>query len=123
MNRKHPAYNHWLSSRPRQTYNNESRLPAASPGAEMTIDEKLMRLTERHEALTGHVEILTQDVTQLTNDVRTMRGAMNDLMAGFTTLVELVRSHDTASNGWRAASFSRLSYPQFQLKSDSKSEV
>ena len=60
----------------------------------MTIDEKLMRLTERHEALTGHGEMLTQDVTQLTSDVRTMGSAMNDLMGGFTTLVELVRSHE-----------------------------
>lgn len=60
----------------------------------MTIDERLARLTERHEALTGHVEILTHDVVQLTEDVRSMRSTMNDLMTGFATLVELVRSHE-----------------------------
>jgi hypothetical protein len=76
------------------TYNSKNELPQQSEGAGMTIDERLLRLTERHEALTGHVEILTQDVAQLTNDVRTMRSTMNDLMNGFTTLVELVRSHE-----------------------------
>lgn len=60
----------------------------------MTIDERLSRLTERHEALTGHVEILTHDVAQLTENVKSMRGAMSDLMTGFSTLVELVRSHE-----------------------------
>ena len=74
----------------------------------MTIDERLDRLTERHEALTGHVEILTADLTQLTHrvdaltlkldalttNVEKQRGTMDDLMIGFSTLVELVRSHE-----------------------------
>jgi prefoldin subunit 5 len=60
----------------------------------MTIDERLDRLTERHEALTQTVEILTTDVAQLTTDVKTMRSTMDDLMTGFKTLVELVRSHE-----------------------------
>lgn len=60
----------------------------------MTIDERLDRLTERHEALTGHVEILTADITQLAADVSKMRNTMDDLMMGFSTLVELIRSHE-----------------------------
>ncbi len=74
----------------------------------MNIDERLTRLTERHEALTGHVEMLTADLTQLTNRLDTLtikvdaltinverqRGTMDDLMVGFSTLVELVRSHE-----------------------------
>lgn len=60
----------------------------------MTIDERLDRLTERHEALTGHVEILTADLAQLTNAVNKMQRTMDDLMTGFTTLVELARSHE-----------------------------
>ena len=60
----------------------------------MTTDERLTRLTERHEALTGHVEILTADVTKLTADVTRMRGVMDDLLSGFATLVELVRGHE-----------------------------
>jgi archaellum component FlaC len=60
----------------------------------MTIDERLARLTERHEALTGHVEILTADLTTLTENVERQRQTMDDLMVGFTTLVELARSHE-----------------------------
>lgn len=68
----------------------------------MTIDERLTRLTERHEALTGHVELLTADLRQLTADVKELssavarqRSTMDDLMTGFTTLVELAKSHET----------------------------
>src|SRR6185437_11095232 len=64
-------------------------------GERMTIDERLDRLTERHEALTGHVEILTADVAQLTSDIKDMRSTMKDLMTGFSTLVELAKSHET----------------------------
>jgi hypothetical protein len=60
----------------------------------MTIDERLTRLTERHEALTGHVEMLTADVTKLTADVTRMRSVMDDLLIGFRSLVELARGHE-----------------------------
>ncbi len=60
----------------------------------MTIDERLTRLTERHEALTGHVEMLTADLAQLTTAVTKMRSTMDDLLGGFRALVELVRSHE-----------------------------
>lgn len=64
----------------------------------MNIDERLTRLTERHEALTGHVEILTADLGQLkeridnlTANVETQRRTMDDLMVGFSTLAELAK--------------------------------
>jgi chromosome segregation ATPase len=67
----------------------------------MNIDERLTRLTERHEALTGHVEILTADLGQLkeriddlTANVEKQRRNMDDLMVGFSTLAELARSHE-----------------------------
>jgi hypothetical protein len=67
----------------------------------VTIDERLEKLTERHEALTGHVELLTADLGQLkervdhlTINVDRQRSTMDDLMVGFSTLVELVRSHE-----------------------------
>jgi hypothetical protein len=67
----------------------------------MNIDERLTRLTERHEALTGHVEILTADLGQLkermddlTANVDKQRTTMDDLMVGFSTLAELARSHE-----------------------------
>ncbi len=68
----------------------------------MNIDERLSRLTERHEALTGHVEILTADldklkerIDDLTTNVEKQRRTMDDVMVGFSTLVELARSHET----------------------------
>jgi hypothetical protein len=36
----------------------------------MTIDERLERLTGRHEALTQTIELLTHDVQALTNNVQ-----------------------------------------------------
>jgi hypothetical protein len=67
----------------------------------MTIDERLDRLTERHEALTGHIELLTMDLVQLkvrvdnlTENVEKQRQTMDDLMVGFSTLAELARSHE-----------------------------
>ncbi|AXC15874.1 hypothetical protein ACPOL_6662 [Acidisarcina polymorpha] len=74
----------------------------------MSIDERLDRLTERHEALTGHIELLTADVSQLGGDLKQLkervddltvniekqRRTMDDLMVGFSSLVELARSHE-----------------------------
>jgi uncharacterized protein YoxC len=67
----------------------------------VTIDERLSRLTERQEALTGNVELLTTDLAQLTgridaltDNVDRQRRTMDDLMVGFSTLAELVRSHE-----------------------------
>ncbi|MGD0347990.1 MAG: hypothetical protein ABSA85_14605 [Terracidiphilus sp.] len=65
----------------------------------MTTDDRLTRLTERHEALTGHVEILTADVSRLTIDVTRMRGVMDDLLGGFATLVDLIRSRELRIEG------------------------
>ena len=74
----------------------------------MTIDERLDRHTERHEALTGHVEILTADLAQLTSRADDLTGSlaqltsavtrmeirMEDLMTGFSTLVEIAKNHE-----------------------------
>jgi len=74
----------------------------------MDIDERLTRLTERHEALTGHIELLTADLIQLkeraddltikmdglTTNVEKQRRTMDDLMVGFSTLAELARGHE-----------------------------
>ena len=53
----------------------------------LTPDERLARLTERHEALTQHVEMLTQDVTR-------MRDIMDDLMTGIARLVHVAEIHE-----------------------------
>lgn len=53
----------------------------------MTIDERLDRLTERHEALTQSVELLTSDVHR-------MRGIMDDMMGGISRLVHVAEIHE-----------------------------
>jgi prephenate dehydrogenase len=74
----------------------------------MNIDERLDRLTARHEALTGHVELLTADLAQfsvemrqtkeriddLAADSKRQQKAMGDLMLAVSSLVELARSHE-----------------------------
>jgi hypothetical protein len=54
----------------------------------MTIDERL-------DAIASHLELLTVDHRQFSADVMRMRGVMDDLLLGFRTLTELVRSHET----------------------------
>jgi hypothetical protein len=53
----------------------------------MTTDERL-------DAIANHLELLTIDHRQFTADVTRMRGVMDDLLVGFRTLTELVRSHE-----------------------------
>ena len=53
----------------------------------MTTDERLDRLTERHEALTQHVETLTMDVSR-------MRGIMDDIMVGIARLAHIADIHE-----------------------------
>ena len=53
----------------------------------MSTDERLDRLTERHEALTRHIELLTADVMQ-------MRGTMNEMMTGIGSLLHVAETHE-----------------------------
>jgi hypothetical protein len=53
----------------------------------MTTDERL-------DAIASHLEVLTIDHRQFSADVVKMRGVMDDLLAGFATIVDLVRSHE-----------------------------
>ena len=54
----------------------------------MTIDERIEKLTERHEALAQSVEILTMDL-------RTQQTIVAQLVGGIQDLVTIVRSHET----------------------------
>jgi hypothetical protein len=65
----------------------------------MTIDERLDRLTERHEALAQSLELLTADVRDLAVNVNRMSGMMENLMTGFGAMAELVRRHETRLDG------------------------
>lgn len=53
----------------------------------MNIDERLERLTERHEAL-------TQIVQSLTKDVEGMRGFISDIAQGTARLLRIVEMHE-----------------------------
>ena len=57
----------------------------------MTIDERLEKLAERHEALTQTVELLAQNMDRLEETVTVTSRAILDL-------VTIVRSHETRIN-------------------------
>ncbi len=54
----------------------------------MTVDERIEKLTERHEALAQSVEMLTMDL-------RTQQTIVTQLVGGIQDLVTVVRSHET----------------------------
>jgi prefoldin subunit 5 len=60
----------------------------------MTIDERLDRLTERHEALTQTIELLTHDVSELRATVKvsgTLDTKTNTILADAITAAETRR--------------------------------
>ena len=56
----------------------------------MTTDERLEKLTERHEALTQTVEILTSDLGELQQVVKTLAGTTASLKTANERLEHLV---------------------------------
>jgi archaellum component FlaC len=53
----------------------------------MNIDERLERLTERHEALTQTVELLTKDLSD-------MKVLVNDIAEGTARLLHVAEIHE-----------------------------
>ena len=53
----------------------------------MDIDERLERLTERHEALTQTVELLTKDLSD-------MKVLVNDIAEGTARLLHVAEIHE-----------------------------
>ena len=67
----------------------------------MTIDERLERLTERHEALAQSLQILTTDVhalqartENLVTVIESQSETSENLLASVTMLYQLAKSHD-----------------------------
>jgi archaellum component FlaC len=60
----------------------------------MTIDERLDRLTARHEALTQTVELITADIAQLTLAVATQSRTMDNVLIGISTLAQIAQGHE-----------------------------
>ncbi len=53
----------------------------------MTIDERLEKLTERHEALTQTVEILSSDLQKT-------RALVDDIAVGIARLLNVAENHE-----------------------------
>lgn len=53
----------------------------------MDIDERLDRLTQRHEALTQSVELLTKDLSD-------MKALVNDIAEGTARLLHVAEIHE-----------------------------
>ena len=67
----------------------------------MTTDERLNRLTEKHEALAESIQLLTADVQSLVNSVKEHDGILRrhaDLIGDLARIA----TNDTSS-GWKAA--------------------
>ena len=62
----------------------------------MTFEEKLDRITERHEALAETVEILTRDIDTLRATLREQEGRWD---SRFDKLLRIVESHDRRLSG------------------------
>ncbi|MBV9180848.1 MAG: hypothetical protein JO356_06010 [Acidobacteria bacterium] len=53
----------------------------------MTVDERLAKLVERHEALTQSVELLTKDLSEL-------RDLVSEIAAGTARLLHVAQFHE-----------------------------
>lgn len=60
----------------------------------MTIDERLGRLTERHEALTHSVVLLVLSNRTLSYDLDRMRGIMDDVLVSTARLPHVAEIHE-----------------------------
>ena len=60
----------------------------------MTIDERLDRLAERHEALTQSVELLARDLSELQDVVKDLGGFTKDIAEGTARLLHVAQIHE-----------------------------
>ncbi len=64
----------------------------------MTIDERLDRLTERHEALAQSLELLSIDVRITEANIAAVSKTVDVLARSVIDLTGIVRSHETRIN-------------------------
>jgi len=60
----------------------------------MTIDERLEKLVERHEALKQTVELIALEQRELTKNNQTLNVLVREIAGGIRDLVVVVRSHE-----------------------------
>ena len=61
----------------------------------MTTDERLDRLTERHEALTQSLELLTADVRGLASNLKALENFTKDIADGTARLLHVAQIHES----------------------------
>ena len=60
----------------------------------MNIDQRLDRLTERHEALAESIELLTADIREMAAENRKRDERFGQLMTGIGQLLSIAESHE-----------------------------
>lgn len=60
----------------------------------MTIDERLDKLTERHEALSQTVELLTADVRSLAGSIGTLKDIAVTALESIQSLERIATAHE-----------------------------
>lgn len=60
----------------------------------MTIDERIERLTERHEALAQSVEFLVSENRQMAAENRQRDRRMGEIMEGIARLLHVAQIHE-----------------------------
>jgi uncharacterized protein YfaS (alpha-2-macroglobulin family) len=60
----------------------------------MTFEERIDRLTERHEAMAQSLELLTADVRQVTADVKELTKKQAAMMDAITRLAHIAAIQD-----------------------------
>jgi peptidoglycan hydrolase CwlO-like protein len=65
----------------------------------MTTDERLDRLTQRHQALAESLQLLTADVQDLYKSTKELRESMKELRVATGQLSESAKAHDTILRG------------------------
>ena len=65
----------------------------------MTIDERLDRLTERHEALTQSVEVFARTTTEHSQQIHEHCRQITDIMEGAARLLHIAQIHEQRLEG------------------------
>lgn len=65
----------------------------------MTIDERLVRLAQRHEALTQSVELLLRETQEHTRQIDKQTRQIDGLRDASATLLQIVQIHENHISG------------------------
>jgi hypothetical protein len=60
----------------------------------MNIDERLEKLTERHEALTQTVELMARENDRITREIDGMKGYISEIAEATARLLHIAQIHE-----------------------------